>query len=481
MSTSDRIPVFFRCDAYYEIGMGHLMRCLSFAKSLNHKEIAFILSDRSVDFHDLIINQGLKVINVSAFLSEDAELEYLIKEIPANSIFILDGYTFSSSYLSAISNAFTTVYIDDLHNKVIKTHFILNHAIGIMPSQYINQTPRSAVLKLGTRYALVNPAFHYQEKLFNRNLVIIYGGSDLTNDTLKTLEHIVFEDYVQINVILGRKYSHYEELLKFVRNKDTGGQVSIHRNLSQSKVAEIFHKCSICICSASSVSYEYLMSGGILFINQTAKNQSHLYKHLIGLGFALSLDKVDKVNQYVSEAFFSKQLRKQALTFPKSNSSLNKLYKQCVEYNHMELEFATMCHVDIYFDWANEQEVRMNSLNSETIKYEDHVKWFTDKVADTNAIMYLVKMKNEAIGQVRFDREEDRVFRINYSIAKGFRGKGLASLLLLKTIRKMQKDHGSFHLRATVKKDNIPSQKVFINLAFDFVEKGYFEYEKEIA
>jgi RimJ/RimL family protein N-acetyltransferase len=112
------------------------------------------------------------------------------------------------------------------------------------------------------------------------------------------------------------------------------------------------------------------------------------------------------------------------------------------------------------FEWANDEEVRKNSLNSNKISIIDHFIWFQNKSATTK-IYFLIDEYSTAIGQIRVDKIND-YYEIDYSISKSYRGKGFGNKILELLISQM----GNVNLLAKIKKTNLPSIKVFINNGF---------------
>lgn len=129
------------------------------------------------------------------------------------------------------------------------------------------------------------------------------------------------------------------------------------------------------------------------------------------------------------------------------------------------LRQAVIDDCELYFQWANDEEVRKNAFNNEVIKWNNHLKWFKDKISNDQSKLFVLMENETPVGQIRIDKEEED-WVIDYSIDNEHRGKGLANqmmkLLLEKDIRP---------LKAIVKDSNYGSLKVF--------QKSDFIVEKE--
>lgn len=133
-----------------------------------------------------------------------------------------------------------------------------------------------------------------------------------------------------------------------------------------------------------------------------------------------------------------------------------------IDINNYELVYAKEKDCDLLFKWVNDRDVRLNSFNSEQIKYEDHVKWFNDKMKSNNSSIYLFKVNDVNVGLIRLDKIDKDTYLINYSIAKEYRRKGYATILL-RLIKDKYKDN---LLIGKVKNKNIASIKAFIRAKY---------------
>ncbi|MFC1894514.1 GNAT family N-acetyltransferase [Candidatus Dependentiae bacterium] len=116
------------------------------------------------------------------------------------------------------------------------------------------------------------------------------------------------------------------------------------------------------------------------------------------------------------------------------------------------------------FNLSNDSDVRKNSFNSKKIIWQDHIKWFVNKIISYNCIYFVVRnTSNEFIGQIRFDKfeEEESTYIISISLHGNFRGKGLGSKLLRQSSDKIIDDFGVKKIYAYIKDTNQPSIKVF--------------------
>jgi RimJ/RimL family protein N-acetyltransferase len=142
---------------------------------------------------------------------------------------------------------------------------------------------------------------------------------------------------------------------------------------------------------------------------------------------------------------------------------------------------ATQADMMLYLEWANDEEVRKQSYQTGRISLEDHAEWFLKKINDSNCLMLL--FENEAkvpVGQVRFQKENEKVYVIGISVAKEFRGKGLAGAILV-----MASDHffeifPENSIYAYIKLTNTESVRSFVRAGFVFANNVMIENSESV-
>ncbi|RZK13180.1 MAG: N-acetyltransferase [Flavobacterium sp.] len=117
----------------------------------------------------------------------------------------------------------------------------------------------------------------------------------------------------------------------------------------------------------------------------------------------------------------------------------------------------------LLFDWANDDEVRNNSLSTNKISIEEHTKWFNKRIDSVNAQFYILEYNSIPAGLVKFEYDDSELaWIIGYSVSKDFRNLGLGRKLLSNGINSL----GKLPVIGYVKPDNIKSLKIFEALGF---------------
>lgn len=127
---------------------------------------------------------------------------------------------------------------------------------------------------------------------------------------------------------------------------------------------------------------------------------------------------------------------------------------------------------ELLFKWANEESVRKNSVISDKIELDNHIKWFNNKMNDKNCKMLIITKDNIDVGQIRIDILNN-VGIISYSIDKMFRGQGIGT----EALKLIKLKLNNINLVGVVKKENKSSTKAFENAGYKRIDKDdYIEF-----
>ncbi len=148
-------------------------------------------------------------------------------------------------------------------------------------------------------------------------------------------------------------------------------------------------------------------------------------------------------------------------------------------YEKLNIRLANIDDIKNIFDLSNDDKVRANSIHTEKIEWENHVKWFSNRINIENAPFYIIEdNNNNFIGQARIDNTEEPI--ISISITNNYRGKGLATNI----ISMCSKASNYNKIFAYIKKENLPSFKSFIKAGYKIVaqDNEYYklQYNKQV-
>lgn len=98
----------------------------------------------------------------------------------------------------------------------------------------------------------------------------------------------------------------------------------------------------------------------------------------------------------------------------------------------LKLRVVSKDDVSMIYDWSNDSLVRSQSFNQEPILFKNHKEWFENKLNNKDSLLIVNEFQNVPAGLVRFDVQKDHAI-IGILISQNFRGKGLATEMLIKS------------------------------------------------
>lgn len=465
-SFQTKTRLFIRSDGNHSIGMGHLMRCISLAKMLAPLyHTIFLCRSAPPDFNSLCKKNGIE------FRYIEEEEDWVLSLLPEDTV-VIDHYGISKAIHTMVRarNVFLAC-IDDLCEREYNADLILNHAIGVLPSNYRNR--EGTCFALGPDYALLQPEFLEAARKkktppSNNAIAVCFGGADplnLTEIACRVLSDDNQNAIGDVHVICGPGYQFLPQLQELVK---PNGRMYLHLNIDAAAMAFIFEKCSFALVTASSIAYEVLSCGCTIFFGYSAKNQYYLYNGLLKMGIGVDLGDLRtgldaKLKTLVQSSLPHLPQRSALNPFDgKSDLRIKKLFVHCP--NRWHLRRALASDVKLLFEWTNDPQARNNATNPTPIVWESHVAWMQDILTSELKKLYVLEWNNQPVGQIRFDISEDRSVVISYSIATSWRGLGIGRVMVRMGMDTLPK--GS-HCIAIVKPSNIASVRIFEQLGFE--------------
>jgi UDP-2,4-diacetamido-2,4,6-trideoxy-beta-L-altropyranose hydrolase len=479
--------LYFRANGNLFTGYGHVIRSLALADMLRTKfECRFIIHNPDDFLKKEILKICREIIEIPFFEEVTKEAFYLIQNICKQDDFIVvDGYNFSGEYQRIIKTGCNKlICIDDTYLDHFYGDVVINHAEGVSLGKYKREWYTRVYL--GSKYAFLRKPFYKAGNGWTETNVKLHkvfinlGGTDPKNYTLKALRKVLkIKNIHHIDLVIGALYPYKEKLLEIINSQQTI-KINLHVNADASKMAHLMRNSSIGICSSSSVAYEYATVGGILFLYQTVLNQKNIFKFFIKEEIAFPVNSLlVKLKQLNSVSVRKEYFRKRKVFFSgNTKDNLKSIFDKLILDTQVDIRKATIQDMMTYFLWANDKEVRKNSINQEPISLETHKKWFQAKLNDKKTFLYFFYSGKIAIGQVRIDIVTEGKAEIGFSIDKRHRGMGYSEIILRKAIFALKSDYRDpLLLKGIIKINNTPSIKAFLNNGF--LNKGIYSLKGE--
>ncbi len=269
------MKTLIRADSSSTIGLGHIMRDLVFAKSL---EGEVIFACQSLEGNIITsIPYEVKILN-----SNDAkELIALIKALKID-LLVIDHYGIDVQFERAIKEA-THVQILSFDDTYQPHHcdILLNHNISANKERYKELVPPTCELRCGVLYTLIRDEFREEKKQKREkiyDLFIAMGGTDATNITLLILKTL--PQTLHICVLTTTANAHLKELQRYVEDKP---HIALHVNSNE--VATLLHQSRFAIVTPSVMVHEVLFMEVPFIAIKVAENQDDMFEYLHKQGY----------------------------------------------------------------------------------------------------------------------------------------------------------------------------------------------------
>ncbi|OWA36193.1 UDP-2,4-diacetamido-2,4,6-trideoxy-beta-L-altropyranose hydrolase [Saccharibacillus sp. O16] len=287
--------VFIRADASESLGIGHIMRCLSLCEELKNavEEIIFVCRNLTDSLRQLISGKGYSLQEFSSEFSLGSveEAQQIAQQLSAyiskekTDYLIIDHYGIDHVWEEIVSSLFfKTMVIDDLENRfhscdiLLDTNFSLNNQV-----RYLSFVPKHTTRLLGPSYALLRPEFiqmqnskkfSLERSEYENKILICFGGTDPTNETLKTLQALEIlnatkgsQSYEAV-VILGGSNTKIKQI-----EEQYGGKPWVELLVQPPSMSSAMMRAGFAVCSAGSITWERYCMGLPAITIAIAENQ----------------------------------------------------------------------------------------------------------------------------------------------------------------------------------------------------------------
>lgn len=252
--------IWMRADGNPEIGIGHIMRCVSIADEIKQmgEEVCFILADECAS--ELLQQKGYRYIVLhTAYDCMESEIDVLKQLIEQHKpdLLVVDSYSVTKHYFEEINDIVKTAYMDDLGDNSYPVNILINYNVYATDEMYGQAKDCVGRFLLGAQYAPLREEFRTNGCAVAkdvRNVFISTGGSDKYNLAGMMLDFFMQDEELKMlnyHVICGN-FNVHEKELEQKANKFTN--INLYKNVSN--IAEIMKRCDLAISAAGSTLYE---------------------------------------------------------------------------------------------------------------------------------------------------------------------------------------------------------------------------------
>lgn len=294
------MKVIIRTDSSFNIGTGHVSRCLALAQKLRDqgKIVSFACRLLEGNVIGLIEEKQFKVIKLSppkttlssketyeswrgvSLGEEIVEFSKIVTDEEPEWV-IVDHYSLPIEWEKRISELGPKIFaIDDLYRNH-ECEALLDQNALLSSSEYQKLIPKNARLFLGPQYALLASSFIAQippKRKFSKvsNILAFFGGSDLTDETLKLIRYLTgnLEEF-HFDIVVGKINKSLNDISELCK-KET--RFSLH--IQTPHMAKLMEKADLFIGAGGTTTWERCYMGVPSICITTAENQVQIAKDL---------------------------------------------------------------------------------------------------------------------------------------------------------------------------------------------------------
>ncbi|MFT9819922.1 UDP-2,4-diacetamido-2,4,6-trideoxy-beta-L-altropyranose hydrolase [Lysinibacillus sp. NPDC056185] len=330
--------ICFKVDASIQIGSGHVMRCITLANQLKDKgmNITFITRDLKGNMNKYIAKHfsirvlpKIEIEDSWQWISDNWQQDVVetidVLDGMVFDLFVVDHYAIDFKWEKRIRPYTREIMvIDDLANREHDCDILLDQNFySNMNDRYNKLVPKHCKKYLGPNNALLREEFIKEVYLNynkNNNILISFGGSDPTGETLKVcklLKNIIPNKYI-ITIIIG---SSNPEKLLIERFCELNNQFTSYFNVTN--MARLINESSFCIGGGGVSVIERCVLKKPTLIITVAENQIEIAKDIQQIGAA---NYIGHYNENYEEVF-----KDSILKFVKDDLYISNMSNKCRE------------------------------------------------------------------------------------------------------------------------------------------------------
>jgi UDP-2,4-diacetamido-2,4,6-trideoxy-beta-L-altropyranose hydrolase len=312
----DRLGLAIRVDAEPEIGLGHLRRCLTLGKQLEKDGFTvYILTHGDIRSELLQGFVNIPLSKADSPISEayqnhelkDAELTLRAIQDLSVKLVIVDSYRLGNIWEETVAmKGYKILAIDDFRDRRHQADILLSDIDIPFQKELLSSKPNAYQL-VGLKYALIDSEFiatklqknYCQSANQKKEILISYGGSDLTGETVKAILAIkmlvekssFWKNRISVKVVVG-PFNSRLEIIKHI----VAGLSFIEILNAPNTLANLFSSANILLIGGGNSMIEGVFMQKVCLVTATSPNQVLGVKYLHQQSAILYLGHQTEVN-----------------------------------------------------------------------------------------------------------------------------------------------------------------------------------------
>jgi len=484
--------IAFRADASSQLGTGHLARCLALADELRARGVRTCFVCRplpnSLDAevrirgHELAIlpegrlpeiDPGADVAGTTAALSAGMPWDWLV----------VDHYGLDERWeMPARRVAQKILAIDDVADRRHDADVLLDpglHQEGAR--RYAGLVPPSCRVFLGPAFALLRAEFvarpPRETKPGSFRVNVSFGGADPGGMTLRALRALETcgDPRIDIDVALGSASPHLHAVTEACAEM---ARTRLH--VDATHMATLFGLASLAIGAGGSSSWERCRMGLPAIVVSLAPNQRPNCRALGASRAALYLGDAEEVtSEMLAKTIAALGSRPRLLeTMGRRAAALVDgrgtervallLLKGPVAFRRATVEDSRKA-----WSWRNHPSTRRFSVDSSTVSWSTHERWWADSLASDKRILLVATSRGSELGVLRYDLEGSTA-TVSIYLDPGLAGLGLGNVVLREGTTWLAANAPSVdRIRAVILPENVASIRSFVAAGYESQGTGH--------
>jgi len=492
--------IAFRADASVDIGLGHVMRCLTLASVLQENgarchflcrdlpgHLAATIRARGVECHllpaaDAPEDDGTTAhsrwLGVSSKRDAAQSREVLDRLSP--DWLVVDHYALDATWERATRpDGARLLVVDDLANRPHECEILLDQNLGRDARDYTGLVEDRCALLIGPTYALLRPEFaaHRAASLARRkahrlaHILVSLGGvdrDDVTSRVLDTLAACPLPADSRITVVLGPSAPAREPVARRAAQMPVPTKLCIGAD----NMAAMMTEADLAIGAGGSTSWERCCQGLPTLLAVLAENQAPAAKALAEAGAAIRFGDASDPVKGLADAM-------QVASDPDSLAAMagraaglvdglgaNRVMTEMEAYEIGVRRAHSEDAEPVYF-WRYADGAARHYRASSVPSLVDHTRWFAAALDDPSRVLLITTWRGKDVGHVRLDLDLNAQDRATISIClnPAIRGGG-RSVAILNAALRHGSDLGLRSYRAEIHEDNVASRRLFQQSGF---------------
>jgi RimJ/RimL family protein N-acetyltransferase len=323
---------------------------------------------------------------------------------------------------------------------------------------------------LGPEYVLLREEFAVYRKNMPvrdgsiRNILVFFGGIDLTNMTGVVVDALAGLDIgsLAVNIVIGSANPHREQLQIQCQQTDN---MKLH--IQVSNMAELMAAADLCVGAGGTATWERCSLGLPALAWPVADNQKQLLEHAASVGLvyapACTRPSVEDVRVHLTALLQNPALCRhisergmQAVDARGVRRVISRLMAMDIELRPAEIG-----DMQKVYDWRNHIQVRKYSGDSKEIDFNTHQRWFLNVLEDPDRLLFIGSAGGQDCGVLRYDISGNQAV-VSVFVAPDKPGNGYGRALLKSGEKYLMDNRTEVSLiLAEVLSDNVISRRLF--------------------